>query len=210
MPINIKMTLVRRIVIFFILLIFPVNHLSAWKIEYAEQFYKLYHQHMHRYPEECAENLWYLSMALRSPFANPLNALATIENELEWEKYRSLFSMHVYLRIVDEYLNLAAKYDKFNAFFYNYPWKSANLDSIRTAEAYYKLALESWENARLHGKAAREQKFKWINLDEIQFWEDEAFRIENGELDYGDIIAIHLARLARIRSEFASMEYETY
>jgi len=188
----------------------PVANLPAWKIEYAEQFYKLYHQHMYRYPEESAENLWYLSMALKSPFANPLNALAKIENELEWEKYRNLFSMHVYLRIVSEYLNLAAKYDKFNAHFHNYPWKSANLDSLKSAEAYYKLALESWEMARLYGETARERRFRWIHLDEIQFWEDEAFRIENEELDYGDIIAVHLARLERVRSGFASMDYETY
>jgi len=210
MPINIKMALLKRVAAFLALLILPVQSLFAWKIEYAEQFYRLYHQHIYHYPEESAENLWYLSMALRSPFANPLNALAEIENELEWEKYRNLFLMHVHLRIVSEYLNLAAKHDKFDAYFYNYPWKSANLDSLKTAEAYYKLALESWEAARLHGKAARDPKFRWIYLDEVQFWEDEAFRIENEELDYGDIIAVHLARLARIRSEFASMDYETY
>lgn len=204
------MTQLRRIVALLTLLMLPVANLPAWKIEYAEQFYKLYHQHMYRYPEESAENLWYLSMALKSPFANPLNALAKIENELEWEKYRNLFSMHVYLRIVSEYLNLAAKYDKFNAHFHNYPWKSANLDSLKSAEAYYKLALESWEMARLYGETARERRFRWIHLDEIQFWEDEAFRIENEELDYGDIIAVHLARLERVRSGFASMDYETY
>ncbi|CAD7837653.1 FIG00434455: hypothetical protein [Olavius algarvensis spirochete endosymbiont] len=204
------MTQLRRIVVFFALLMFPVVNLPAWKIEYAEQFYKLYHKHMYSYPEESAENLWYLSMALRSPFANPLNALAKIENELEWAKYRNLFSMHLHLRIINEYLNLAAKYDKFNAYFYNYPWKSANLDSLKIAEAYYKLALESWEAARLYGETAREQRFRWFHLDEIQFWEDEAFRIENGELDYGDIIAVHLARLEQVRSEFASMDYDTY
>ena len=204
------MTQLRRIVAFFTLLVLPIVNLPAWKIEYAEQFYELYHQHMYRYPEESAENLWYLSMALRSPFANPLNALAKIENELEWEKYRNLFSMHLYLRVVNEYLSLATKYDKFNAYFYNYPWKSANLDSLKTAEAYYKLALESWEFARLYAKTAREERFRWFHLDEIQFWEDEAFRIENEELDYDDIIAIHLARLERVRSEFALMDYETY
>jgi len=204
------MAQLRRIVAFFSVLMLPIVSLSAWKIEYAEQFYKLYHQHMYRYPEESAENLWYLSMALRSPFANPLNALAKIENELEWEKYRNLFLMHVYLRITNEYLTLASKYDKTAAYFYNYPWKSVNLDSLKTAEVYYKLALESWEAARLYGESAREERFRWIHLDEIQFWEDEAFRIESKELDYGDIIAVHLARLAGVRSEFALMDYETY
>ena len=123
-----------------LLLVLPAVHSGAWKIQYAEQFYRLYHQHFYRYPEEGTENIWYLSMALKSPFANPLNALAKIEDKTEWEKYRNLFVMHVYLRIIDEYLSMAAKYDKFNAYFYNYPWKSANLDSLRSAEAYYETA----------------------------------------------------------------------
>ncbi len=184
--------------------------LSAWKIQYAEQFYELYHQHFYRYPEDSAENIWYLSMALRSPFANPANALAEITDKTEWEKYRNLFVMHMYLRIVDEYLAMAAKYDKFNAYFYNYPWKSANLDSLRIAEDYYELAMESWELARSYSEVARESRFRWINLEEIQYWEDEAFRIESGDLDYRDIIENHLARLERVREEFKDMDYETY
>ena len=204
------MKLLRRLIILFLFLLLSTGNLSAWKVQYAEQFYKLYHQHLYRYPEDGAENLWYLSMALRSPFANPLNALAEIENEKEWEKYRNLFSMHMYLRIIDEYLAMAAKYDKFNAYFFNYPWKSANLDSLRTAEKYYELALESWELARSYGEVAREPRFRWIDLDDIRYWEDEAFRIENGDLDYRDIIEAHLSRLERVRDEFESMDYDTY
>ena len=193
-----------------ILLGLPCAHLAAWKIQYAEQFYRLYHQHLYRYPEEGAENIWYLSMALRSPFANPLNALAKIDNKTEWEKYRNLFVMHVYLRIIDEYLSMAAKYDKFTAYFYNYPWKSANLDSLRSAEAYYELALESWSMAREYSSAARDRRFRFIHLDEIQYWEDEAYRIESGELDYADIIEAHLERLRQVRADFERMGPETY
>ena len=175
--------------ILLILILFAIpSGAWAYKIQFAEQFYELYHQQFYRYPEDGAENIWYLSMALRSPFANPLNALAEIENEKEWEKYRNLFVMHVYLRIIDEYLSMAAKYDKFNAYFYNYPWKSANIDSLRNAEAYYNLALESWDLAKQYSDVAREPRFRWIHLDKVSFWEDEAFRIETGDLDYQDII----------------------
>ncbi len=190
------------------LLAAPSAH--AYKIEYAEQFYKLYHQSLYRYPEDSAENIWYLSKALSSPFVNPLNALARIETEKEWEKYRSLFRMHVHLCIVDEYLALAAQYDKFNAYFYNFPWKSANLDSLRTAEKYYELALESWDMAKGEAGKAREDRFRWMHLDKVQYWEDEAFRIETGDLDYRDIIEAHLARLHRVRDEFKKMDYDTY
>jgi len=199
-----------RLIIVSLFFLLSTGTLSAWKVQYAEQFYKLYHQQMYRYPEDSAENIWYLSMALKSPFANPLNALAKIEDENEWEKYRNLFEMHVYLRITDEYLAMAAKYDKFNAYFYNYPWKSANLDSLRTAESYYHLALETWELAQSYCEVARERRFLWINLEEIQYWEDEAYRIEQGDLDYRDIIENHLSRLKRVREEFQAMDYDTY
>ena len=57
---------------------------------------------------------------------------------------------------------------------------------------------------------AREPRFRWIHLEEIQYWEDEAFRIETGDLDYKDIIEAHLARLNRVRDEFEAMDYDTY
>ncbi len=194
----------------FLGLLLCTTPLSAYKVQYAEQFYELYHQHFYRYPEDSAENIWYLSMALRSPFANPLNAVAVIENEKDWEKYRNLFIMHMYLRITDEYLAMAAKYDKFNAYFYNYPWKSAIIDSMRNAEKFYELAMESWNLAQSYALVAREPRFRWRNLDDIQFWEDEAFRIESGDLDYQDIIEAHLSRLHRVRDEFEQMDYDTY
>ena len=117
------MVYINRLFLVTCLITIPSIRVSAVRIQYAEQFYKLGHKSLHRYPQDSAENIWYLSMALRAPFANPLNALAVIENETEWEKYRNLFVMHVYLRITNEYLEMAAKYDKFKAYFYNYPWK---------------------------------------------------------------------------------------
>jgi len=70
--------------------------------------------------------------------------------------------------------------------------------------------LECWELARGYSEVAREDRFRWIHIEEVQYWEDEAFRIETGDLDYGDIIDAHLSRLERIRTEFETMDYETY
>ncbi|MCG8452390.1 MAG: hypothetical protein MI717_04315 [Spirochaetales bacterium] len=200
----------KRSLSFLLLVLTLTPSLFPAKVQFAEQFYRLYHQHLNRSPESSAENIWYLSMALRSPFANPLNALAEIEDEVAWEKYRNLFRMHAYLEIVEQYLALAAKYDKFEAKFYNYPWKAANLDSLRTAESYYHLALESWNLALGFAQVVREKRFHWIDLEEIRYWEDEAYRIEMGELDYRDIIETHLERLAQVRQDFQAMDYDTY
>lgn len=184
--------------------------LHAYKILYAEQFYKLYHQHFYQYPDDTMENIHYLGMALRSDFANPLNALATIENEKEWEKYRYLFYMHVNLRLVDSYLKLGMKYDKRNAYFYNYPWKFSNLDSLDTAEECYRYALNFWEDAIEWSEKAADQKFAWMFIEEVQFWEDESYRIQTGDLNYDRTIQRELDRLESVREAFEAMDENTY
>lgn len=181
--------------------------LFAYKILYAEQFYRLYHMHFYQYPDDTMENIFYLERALKSDFANPLYALAEIENEEQWAQYRTLFKMHVNLKLVDLYLTLGSKYDKFNAYFYNAPWREQNLESLETAEQAYRVALQYWREAR--SWAAR---LPWLyhNLEEIQNWEDERARIWSGDLDYGQIIGAHLDRLQRVRRRFLSMDENTY
>lgn len=197
-------------VIVFILLLIPACSLWAYKITFAEQFYKLYHQHFYYYPEDSAENLYYLNMALHSDFANPLNALAEIGDEEEWEKYRYLFYMHINLRIVDTYIKLASKYDKFEAHFYNYPWKYVNLESLDIAQGYYENALYYWVKAEEWSEEASLGKFRWMYLEEISFWEDENARIQDGDLDYQEIIEHHLQRLEQVREAFQKMDENTY
>jgi hypothetical protein len=184
------------------------QELHAYKVDYAEQFYRLYHQHLYRYPEDYQENIWYLERALRSPFANPLNALAKIENEREWERYRTLFYLHVNLQLVQQYRGLGSEYDKREAFFFNYPWKTANLDSLDIAESCYMTALAYWEEALTWW--AKLHSMPYVHLDEIEQWESERLRIDKGELDYGEFISLDLDRLYRVREAFLAMDETTY
>jgi len=153
------------------------------------------------------ENIYYLEQALKADFCNPLYALAKIENKQEWERYRYLFKMHVYLRLIRLYLTLGSGYDKRVAYFYNAPWKKQNLESLEIAEQVYRTALGYWDEAR-----SWSQKIKpsLIHLEEVENWEDEHYRIRTGELDYADIISSHLRRLERVRRRFENMDENTY
>jgi hypothetical protein len=181
--------------------------LSAYRILYAEQYYKLYHLHFYQYPDDSMENIYYLERALEADFANPLYALARIETREQWAQYRTLFKMHVNLKLVELYLTLGSKYDKQTAFFYNAPWREENLESLESAERMYRLAVGYWEEAR--SWAFRLPRM-WFNLEEIQAWEDERTRILSGDLDYGRIIGSHLQRLDRVRRQFEAMDENTY
>ena len=183
---------------------------SAYYVQYKEQYYKLFHAHYIQYPDDTMENIYWLEKAIAADFANPLYALALIENETQWEKYRSLFMMHAHLKLIEQYLLLGSKWDKRNAYFYNAPWKEQNLESLETAETCYRAALSYWQTAKEWSEKAGAGRFRFIHLERVQFWEDEAFRIAEGSLDYERIIGRELARLEKVRVTFEAMDDKTY
>jgi len=156
------------------------------------------------------ENIFWLERALQAPFANPLFALAHIENEIEWQKYRYLFMMHINIHLTEQHLFLGNLWNKRYAFFFNAPWREQNLSSLEIAEACFRTALVYWEEAVRWAEKARDRRFRWINLQRVQFWEDQAFRIESGTLNYGRTINRELARLQRVREQFQAMDEHTY
>jgi hypothetical protein len=184
--------------------------LNAYLVTYKEQFYRLYHLHYIQYPDDSMENIYWLERAVKADFANPLYAFALIENETQWEKYRYLFMMHINLKLIEQYLYLGNKWNKRNAYFYNAPWKEQNLESLETAEKCFRTALYYWKDAREWAEKSLDRRFRWINLKNVQFWEDEAGKIEDGSLDYEKIIGRELALLQSVREKFQAMDENTY
>jgi len=181
----------------------PVN---SYFVTYKEQYYRLFHVHHIQYPDDSMENIYWLEQAMKADFANPLYALTLIENEVQWEKYRYLFNMHINIKLIEQYLFLGNKWNKRKAYFYNAPWKEQNLESLETAETCYRAALYYWDEALKWHEKANEKRFRWINLQKVQFWEDEVFRIENGTLDYGKTIKRELDLLQKVREKFQAMD----
>ncbi|MCL2213954.1 MAG: hypothetical protein FWC06_01975 [Treponema sp.] len=179
---------------------------SSYFVTYKEQYYRLFHVHYIQYPDDSIENIYWLEQALKADFANPLYALALIENEIQWEKYRYLFNMHLYLKLIEQYLFLGNKWNKRNAYFYNAPFRDQNLESLETAETCYRAALFYWDEALAWAAKANERRFRWIDLPRVQYWQDEAFRIENGSLNYGKTINRELNFLQSVREQFREME----
>lgn len=198
----------RRFIGVLVLLLVTVATAPAYRLLYREQLYELYHRQFVQTPERIAENVYWLEQALRSDFANPLNALATIETDREWEWYRYLFTMHINLRLTDLYLQWGSQYMKHTAYFYNAPWRSQNLESLDRAEEYFRYARRYWSAAQRWSQEATD--FRFVHLEEIQYWEDEHHRIRTGDLDYEEIITRHLDRVAEVRAAFEQMDASTY
>ncbi|MCL2265785.1 MAG: hypothetical protein FWC22_07060 [Treponema sp.] len=181
----------------------PVN---SYFVTYKEQYYRLFHVHLIQYPEDSMENIYWLEQAIKAPFANPLYALALIENEIQWEKYRYLFNMHLHLKLIEQYLFLGNKWNKRNAYFYNAPFKEQILESLDTAETCYRTALYYWEEAVSWAQKANERRLRWIDLQKVQFWQDEAVRMERGTLNYARTINRELDLIQKNREKFLAME----
>jgi hypothetical protein len=197
-----------KIAVLGIFLFSTIAPLNAYFVTYKEQYYRLYHLHHIQYPDDTMENIYWLEQAMKADFANPLYALALIEDEIQYEKYRYLFNMHLNLKMIEQYLFLGNKWNKRNAYFYNAPWKEQNLESLETAETCYRTALYYWDAALEWVEKAQEKRFYFIHLPRIQFWEDEALRIETGELNYNKIINRELDSIQKVREKFQGMGSE--
>ncbi|MDR2553281.1 MAG: hypothetical protein LBD31_08970 [Treponema sp.] len=181
--------------------------LNAYLIMYKEQYYRLFHVHYNQYPDDTVENIYWLERALKAQFANPLYASALIETEDQYEKYRYLFMMHLNIKMTEQYLYLANKYNKRRAYFFNAPWKDENLKSLDIAETCFENARYYWAEAASWAEKARDRRFRFMRLHRIEFWEDEAYRIiELGTLDYGKTIDRELVMLRSVREQFQAME----
>jgi hypothetical protein len=198
----------RRLYIALFFLICSVFGAAAYPVYYKEQYFKLFHTHYIEYPDDAIENIYWLEQAKKADFCNPLYALAKIDDKQHWERYRYLLDMHLDLKLIEQHLALGSKFDKRVAYFYNAPWKDQNLESLKTAESAYEAALAYWAEAKELAKKA--MALRWVFLDDAELWTDEAYRIDQGDLDYAAIIAKQLARLRKVRSDFEKMDASTY
>ena len=183
---------------------------SAYFVEYKEQYYKLYHIHLHQAPDDIVENIYWLEKAINADFCNPLYALGKITTKKEWEKYRYLFMMHLNLKMTEQHLRLGSKFDKQAAYFYNHPWKEQNIDSLSKAENFYNIAMAYWKEAKIWAEKANIREFQFMIFDDLMGWEDEREKIALGTLNYERTINRELRRLAKVREEFMNMDDSTY
>jgi hypothetical protein len=198
----------KRACLALVLLICSALGAAGYPVYYKEQFYRLFHTHYIEYPDDAIENIYWLERAKKADFCNPLYALARIEDTKHWERYRYLLDMHLNLKLIEQHLALGSKFDKRVAYFFNAPWKDQNLDSLKTAEIAYETALRYWDETKDLAKKA--MAMRWVLLEDASNWTDEAYRIEQGDLDYSQIIGKQLTRLRKVRAEFEKMDGNTY
>ena len=191
---------------FLVLFFIPLQNADAYMVKYKEDWYKLFHVHYQQYPDDCMENIYWLEKAVEADFCNPLYADAKITTEKEWEKYRYLFQMHINLKLIEQHLRLGRVYDKKCIYFYDTPWKEEYLSNMEKALSCYKAGLYYWKEAKIWYEKANAPTFRFLYIEDLQFWEDERERIFTGELNYEKIINREVERLEKNISELKAMD----
>lgn len=194
----------------FIFAFFLPQDLNAYMVKYKEDFYKLYHVHYQQYPDDCIENIYWLEKAVEADFCNPLYAMAKIETEKQWEKYRYLFQMHVNLKLIEQHLRLGRIYDKKCVYFYDAPWKDEYLNNLEKALSCYEAGLYYWQEAKLWFEKANASSFNFLFITDLQNWEDERERIKTGELNYEKMLNREIERVKKAIDELLAMKSKSY
>lgn len=194
----------------FIFAFFLPQDLNAYMVKYKEDFYKLYHVHYQQYPDDCIENIYWLEKAVEADFCNPLYAMAKIETEKQWEKYRYLFQMHVNLKLIEQHLRLGRIYDKKCVYFYDAPWKDEYLNNLEKTLSCYEAGLYYWQEAKLWFEKANSSSFNFLFITELQNWEDERERIKTGELNYEKMLNREIERVKKAIDELLAMKSKSY
>ena len=192
---------------FSVINILPIH---AYMVKYKEDYYKLFHVHYQQYPDDVMENIYWLEQAVKADFCNPLYAPCKINSQDEWEKYRYLFMMHVNLKLIEQHLRLGRTYDKKSVNFYDAPWKDLYIENLDKTLSCYQAGLYYWQEAKLWAEKARTKKFRFMNLQDIQYWEDERERINTGNLNYEKILNREIERVQKNIEGFKNMDESIY
>ena len=188
------------LLIFFTL--FPHRTAQARRLLYLEEFYRLYYLPSLYTEENTLRNIFWLDVAIKMPFAPPIQALVVCDTEQQYEKYRHLMKMHLYYLMTKNALYTAARFDKHTIRFSDAPYKKEILESLKYADFFYKQALVYWKQAFSYQEKV--QKLKWHTV-ELDFLNDLAYRINKGDLDYQRIIQRHLNQLNEKIAHYQSL-----
>ena len=162
----------KKLTFLFLFIVIFQGTIIPYAITYKEQYYKLIHTQYQQTAEDVMENIYWLERAVAADFANPQFAIAKINTEEEWEKYRYLFMMHINLKLVEQNLRLGRIWDKQVAHFYDAPWKEEYLRNLEIAEQCFTTGLYYWQEAQTWAEKANQGKFYFLHLTDIQYWEE--------------------------------------
>lgn len=171
-----------------------ISKLKADKrYNYVEDYLELYRFPLLYGEKDMLKNIANLRFALTRRFRSPYKALCKITSKKEYLKYRLLLFMRLNILIARNFLRIGAHYDKRHIHFHDIAYAKELEMSFKIAKLMYKEAIPYWLKAREYAKRASAIR-RDLDLDYV---ETERFDIIKGEINFGRMAKIYLARLAK-------------
>lgn len=174
------------------------------KLRYVEEFYSLFAQNHLPATDSTEQNIWFLQVALNSPFVHPIQALCVIRTREEHAQYKRLLRMRIAFLIAQGFMQLGYRYDKEDIYWFNLEFADELAKGFRIAEHYYKEAIAYWDEARrVSSEIQRYRRTIRLAGGLIEAIQDEARRIHEGDINYRKIIDFRLKDLEKKRAKLA-------
>lgn len=173
------------------------------KLKYVEEFYALFTQNHMPSTDSTEQNIYFLQVALNSPYKHPIQALCVIRTEAEHEQYKRLLRARIAFLIAQGYLQLGYRYDKEEIYFFNMEYADELVKGFQIAEHYYREAIVYWDEAKRLAAAIYKNRSIRLSGGLIDAIQDEARRIHAGDINYRKTIDFRLKDLDRKRQKIA-------
>jgi len=174
------------------------------KLKYVEEFYALFTQDHMPSTDSTEQNIYFLQVALNSPWKHPIQALCVIRTEAEHEQYKRLLRARIAYLIAQGYLQLGYRYDKEEIYFFNLEYADELVKGFQVAEYYYREAIPYWEEAKRLAAMVYKNRSLRLSGGLIEAIQDEARRIHAGDINYRKTIDFRLKDLDRKRKIVAN------
>jgi len=171
------------------------------KLKYVEEFYALFTQNHMPATDSTEQNIYFLQVALNSPYKHPIQALCVIRTEAEHEQYKRLLRARIAFLIAQGYLQLGYRYDKEEIYFFNMEYADELVKGFQIAEHYYREAIVYWDEAKRLAAAIYKNRSIRLSGGLIDAIQDEARRIHAGDINYRKTIDFRLKDLDRKRQK---------
>ena len=176
---------------------------QARKLRYVEEFYSLFAQNHMPSTDSTERNIWFLQVALNSPFKHPIQALCRIQTEEEHEQYKRLLRARIAFLIAQGFVQLGYRYDKEDVYYFNLEYAKEIAKGFTIAEECYREAIVYWDEARrVAAEAYRRRNIRLSGgggfIDALQ---NEARRIHAGDINYRKTIDFRIKDLERKRAK---------
>ena len=182
--------------IFFLILELNSHH-QPRKLKFKEEFYRLYYLPSYANKYDYARNIFWLEIAIKAPWAPPIQALIISEDERSYQKYQLMLYFHLNYLMARNTMYWASRYDKHEPVWFNKTYKEDILKSLEIAKYHYNNSLYYWQEMLNYKEQIQQIHDRHLNLE---FINNVIFKIDQNDINFERVINRQLKHIEKTKN----------